>query len=138
MRAPIVFRQHLSPAIPHFGQQDPRLRDGKLTPSPNFPQTPSLQQRIADGALKPAVGSDKLGILVQALPCLRGFFAWSIKMFQREQDLQVLTDSDSNRICTFVVLFFFCLLPKHNEHVLQIAFCRVSVPLASVLASEES
>lgn len=136
MSAPIVFWQHLSPAIPHFGQQDPRLRDGKLTPSPNFPKTPSLQQRIADGALKPAVGSDKVGILVQALPCLCGFFAWSIKMFQCEQDLQVLTDSDSNAICTFLFCFFFA--PKTQWICLADCILQAKCPLASVLASEES
>ena len=36
------------------------------------------------------------------------------------------------------LFFFFSSPPKHNEHVLQIAFCRLSVPLASVSASEES
>lgn len=137
MSAHIVFWQHLSPAIPHFGQQDPRLRDGKLTPSPNFPKTPSLQQRIADGALKPAVGSDKVGILVQALPCLRGFFAWSIKMFQREQDLQVLTDSDSNAICTSLFSFVF-LAPQTQWTCLADCILQSKCPLASVLASEES
>lgn len=75
---------------------------------------------------------------VQALLCLCGFFAWSIKMFQRVQDLQVLTDSDSNAICTLLFCCVVFLLPEHSEHVLQIAFCRGKCPLASVLASEES
>lgn len=42
-------------------------------------------------------------------------------------------------IATLFILFYFCfvfLLPKHNACVLQIVLCRLSVPLASVLASE--
>lgn len=105
MSGPIMFWQHLSPAIPHFGQQDPRLMvNWHHLPFP--PKTPSLKQRISARALKPAVGSGKVGILVQALPCVCDFLSWSIKMFQSEQDLQMLTDSDRSAICTF--LFSSC------------------------------
>ncbi len=135
MSAPIVFWQHLSPAIPYFGLQDPQHRDYKLTPPPNFPHNSLITAKDRWWGFEFShwfrQGGDTR--TVQALPRLCGFFAWSIKMFQCEQDLQVLTDSNSNAICT---LLFFA--PQTQWTCLADCILLARCPLASVLASEES
>lgn len=137
MSAPIMFWQHLSPSIPYFGQQDPQLRDGKLTQFPNFPQTYLITAkdcwwRFENSRLFRLGGDTRIGVSPVSVTFLLGQLKCS-SVSKICRCLQTL-------IAALFVLFCFTsfFAPKTQWTSLADWILQAKCPLASVLASDKS